>query len=84
MNDTQRYLITFDSSVPKEERARVMRQLDEIDVMYSVGSDNTYFDAVRGIVPRVDQIMVLWDGFGGFTGSEIYAQLPEGSTVSRM
>ena len=84
MNDTQRYMITFDSSVPKEERARVMRQLDEIDVMYSVGSGNTHFDAVRGIVPQVDQIMVLWDGFGGFTGSEIYTQLPEGSMVSRM
>lgn len=42
------------------------------------------FDAVRGIAPQVDQIMVLWDGFGEFTGSEIYTQLPEGSTVSRM
>lgn len=83
VNDMQRYLITFDPSVPKEARAKVTRQLEEMDVMYSVGTDNTHFDAIRGMVPQVDRIMVLWDGFGEFPSSSIYAQLPTGCTVSR-
>jgi len=83
VSDTQRYLITFDSNVSKEARAKVMQQLEEIDVMYTVGTNNTHSDAMHGKVPQVDRIMVLWDGFGEFPNSPIYAQLPTGCTVSR-
>ena len=80
----QRFLITFDSSVSKEERAKVMRRLEELDVMYSVASDNTHFDAIRGMIPKADRIIVLWDSFGNFTTSSIYTDLPNGCTVSRV
>ena len=79
----QRYILTFGPRVTKEERAKVMQHLEKMGVNYAVGTNNTRSDARRGIVPQVDYISILWDGFGNFLGSEICRQLPEGCTIDR-